>query len=77
MTIKESAAEIYDTLQALHDAVGDTPEMIAHHGALNTLRQLLGMTWEEFLAFIEREEPQARSGGSNKDAPPPPPPGPK
>jgi hypothetical protein len=78
MTIKESAANVYDTLQALHNAVGDTPEMVAHHAALNELRQLFA-PWIEFLAFIGREE-SARGevtfgGGVDKD--PPPPPGPK
>ena len=65
MTIATKAKAAYDTLQALHAAVGDTPEMVAHHKALNDLRRAF-MPWDTFVATTGIS-PQAVPGSGGKD----------
>lgn len=80
MTIKQSAIDIYTALQAVESdlavvatlsGMSETVEFIslsnnvtALHAALNGLRKLLGMTWDEFLAFIAQETQAASKGAT-------------
>lgn len=82
MNMKLAAIAIYAALIAVEHAakeLPDSPEKVVLagkiaelHNALNDLRKLTGMSWEEFADFIEIEQPELFSGGTNKDPPPPP-----